>query len=105
MEEKQDFKIKKMSKEKIAAMSYLWVLCLIPLFISKDEFVQFHAKQGFALFLVEVLLVLIAWIPIIGWTLGVLVISLAILGFKKALAGEKWKMPFIYELSKKINLK
>ena len=38
----------------MAIISYISILCLIPLFASKDsEFAQFHAKQGFNLFILE----------------------------------------------------
>ncbi|MDD3284337.1 MAG: hypothetical protein PHZ07_01960 [Patescibacteria group bacterium] len=97
--------LKNLSKEKIAAMSYLWILCFIPFIISKDEFVRFHAKQGFVLFVIEVLLVFVGWIPIIGQILIVLIIITAVLGFRSAIEGKKWEIPFVYELSKKINIK
>lgn len=38
----------------MAVISYISILCLIPLFVSKDsKFAQFHAKQGFNLFILE----------------------------------------------------
>jgi len=42
----------KMDENKIMAiLSYLSILCLIPLFTKKDnEFVYYHAKQGLVLF-------------------------------------------------------
>ena len=46
------------NKNGLAALSYLWVLCLVPLLGSKDEFVKFHAKQGFVLFVFELGLIL-----------------------------------------------
>ena len=34
----------------IAAASYIWVLCLIPLLFKREsKFAQFHAKQGLLL--------------------------------------------------------
>lgn len=97
--------LKSLSKEKLAAMSYLWVFCIIPLIVSKDEFVKFHAKQGFVLFIIEVLLIPIGWIPVVGQILIILVIVAAILGFQNAIQGKKWEIPFIYDWSKKINIK
>jgi len=39
-----------------AALSYVWILCLYPLLFRKDSaFIQFHAKQGVALFVLEIL--------------------------------------------------
>lgn len=89
---------------KMAALSYFWALCLIPLLGSKDEFVKFHAKQGFVLFIFELVLSLVGWIPIIGWLASVAVVLIAIIGVIKALNGKKWKIPYVYGWSKKIKI-
>jgi fumarate reductase subunit D len=110
MEEKKESNIfeeasKKVSnKNGLAALSYLWVLCLVPLLGSKDEFVKFHAKQGFVLFILELALVLVAWIPFIGWLISLIVAIVAIIGIIKALNGEKWEIPYVYNWSKKIKI-
>ncbi len=89
----------------MASFSYLWILCLVPLFLKRQsKFAQFHAKQGFILLVVEVIMSVLMWIPVIGKILFIGVIILAILGFIKAYNGEYWKMPFIYKWSQKINL-
>ena len=92
------------NKNGLAALSYVWVLCLVPLLGSKDEFVKFHARQGFVLFIIELALVLVGWIPVIGWLLSLAVGIVAIIGLIKALNGEKWEIPYIYNLSKKIKI-
>lgn len=86
----------------LAAIGYIWILFLVPLFLKKDsKFVQFHAKQAMVLFIVEV----VAWIiPVIGWIIGILALVLALLGIKAALDGKYWEMPFIGKYAKKINL-
>jgi len=85
----------------VAALSYIWLLFLIPMLLKKDsKFCQFHAKQGLILFLFS----LIAWFPIIGWLVGLAIIIISVMGIVKTLAGESWEVPFIYDLSKKINL-
>lgn len=89
----------------VAALSYVWILCLVPLLLKKNsEYCQFHAKQGLVLFVVEVLGWLVMWIPFIGFILGILIVILAILGFINALQGKYWDMPFLSEYAKKINL-
>lgn len=92
------------NKNGLAALSYLWVLCLVPLLGSKDEFVKFHAKQGFVLFIIEVGLALVGWIPVIGWLASLIVAIVAIIGLIKALNGEKWEIPYVYDWSKKIKI-
>ncbi|MEA1962624.1 MAG: DUF4870 domain-containing protein [Patescibacteria group bacterium] len=89
----------------VAALSYVWVLCLVPLLTKKkSKFAQFHAKQGLVLFIIEIIGTFIFWIPLIGWTLGIVLLVVAIMGVLKALNGEWWKIPYVYDWSKKFNL-
>lgn len=85
----------------VAALSYVWILFLIPLLGKKrSKFSQFHAKQGLILFLLS----FVAWFPLIGWLIGLSIIIISIIGILKCLEGTWWKAPYVYELSKKINL-
>ena len=86
----------------IAAIGYVWVLCLVPLLLKrKSNFAQFHAKQGLILFIIEVL----GWlVPGIGWILVFIAGILAIVGIVMALDGKYWKMPFLYQFVEKLNL-
>ncbi|HAM88847.1 MAG: hypothetical protein US83_C0006G0083 [Candidatus Falkowbacteria bacterium GW2011_GWC2_38_22] len=89
----------------VAALSYIWVLCLVPLITKKkSKFAQFHAKQGLALFIIEIIGTFVFWIPLIGWALAIAVLVVSILGILKALNGEWWKIPYVYDFSKKFNL-
>ena len=85
----------------MAAISYLWIVSIIMLLIKKDsKFVQFHAKQGFILFIASIIL----WfIPVLGWILNLLVVVLVVVGFIKAFSGEYWKIPVVASLAEKIN--
>ncbi len=103
MTEKKIFDADIEENKVIAALSYLWILFLIPLLLKRDsKFVQFHAKQGLVLFIIEFIVSFIAWIPLIGWVLFLAVIITAILGFIKAYNGESWEIPFIYKWSQKM---
>lgn len=89
----------------VAAFGYVWILCLVPLFAKKDsKFAQFHGKQGLILFIVEIVGMLVFWIPVVGWILAIIVIVLAVLGIVQALQGRYWEMPVIGPWAKKINL-
>jgi len=89
----------------IAALSYVWILFLIPMLTKRrSKFCQFHAKQGLILFIIEVIAGLIFWVPYIGQLLMLVIAIVAIMGIIKALNGEWWKIPYIYDWSKKINL-
>ena len=85
----------------MAALSYVWIISLVMLVIRRqDAFIQFHAKQALILFILS----LFAWIPVLGWILGLLVLIAMILGFVNAWQGKEYQLPFIYEWSKKIHL-
>jgi len=93
-----------------AALSYIWVLVLIPLLTKKDsEFCQFHAKQGLVLFISSFVVMVLGMIPILGWLIilplgWLFVLILSILGIINALAGKQWEMPYLGQYAKKINL-
>jgi fumarate reductase subunit D len=103
----------------VASLSYLVFLCFFSLWRSKDdEFVRFHARQGFLLLVAEC--VAIVTIVILELTLGrvrfvgfivVLVLqlitglgalTLSVVGFVKALFGEYWHLPFLGEYGEKV---
>lgn len=89
----------------IAAIGYMWILCLVPLFLKRNSrFAQFHAKQGLVLFIAEVVGWLIFWIPLIGWLLGAFVVVMAMMGIMNALQGKFWEMPLLGKYARKINL-
>ena len=89
----------------IAALSYAWILCLVPLLGKrKSKFAQFHAKQGLVLFIIELIGTLVYWFPIFGQALMLVLVVVSIMGIIKTLNGEWWKIPYIYDWSKKINI-
>ncbi len=103
MEEKMENKkepMKTNDSSLMAALSYLWILSVVMLVIKKDDsFIIFHAKQGLILFIASFL----SWIPGIGWILGLVILALVIIGFIKALSGERYKMPVVGNLAEKIH--
>lgn len=89
----------------VAALSYVWILFLIPLLLNRDsKFSQFHARQGLILCIIEIVGSLVFWIPVVGQILFLLVLIIAVMGFIKTLQGEWWKAPLIYRWSEKIKL-
>lgn len=99
-------------------LSYISILCLIPLLTEKnDSYVQFHAKQGTNLFIIEVIVGIVGgiltgilnFIPfiggflsgIIGFATGVLSLCffvLSILGIVNACNGEMKPLPVIEKI-------
>lgn len=89
----------------VAALSYAWILCLVPLLGKRDsKFAQFHAKQGLVLFGIELLASFFVWFQPFHALFMMAVVIVSVIGIYKALNGEWWKVPYVYEWSKKINL-
>ena len=91
-------------------LSYLGILGIIPLLVEKDAEVQWHAKNGIALFLsviaVGIIGTILGFVPLLGWvlscglfpliTIGYFI--LIVVGIMKALKGEKLRLPVIADL-------
>ena len=86
-------------------LSYLWVLALVPLLLEKDDSeVQWHAKNGLALFVAElilwVILAVLGLVPVLGcilvpvW-LGLSVAGIVVhsIGIVKGINGERFIVP------------
>lgn len=89
----------------MAALSYIGLLFLVPMLAKKDsKFAQAHAKQGMVLFIAVVIVSFIAWIPVIGWLLGVAAVVIMIMGVVNTLQGKYWPIPLLHDLTTKFNL-
>ena len=91
-----------------AILSYLWILCLVPLILKKDnKFALFHAKQGLILFIGELVVGFVGVIPILGWMIlffGTALFGLlSLIGIVQVLMGNFWKMPVVGDIAEKIN--
>lgn len=91
-----------------AILSYLWILCLVPLILKKDnKFAMFHAKQGLVLFIGELVVSFVGMIPILGWLIflaGTPIFGvLSLIGIVQVLMGNFWKMPVAGDIAEKIN--
>jgi uncharacterized membrane protein len=84
-----------------AFVGYLGILCLIPLLAKKDSpFAQFHAKQGLILTIAG----FFAWVPVVGWILGIAAFIFWIMGIISVFSGNMKPLPIVGELAKKINI-
>ncbi len=100
----------------MGVLSYLGILCLIPLLAAKDsEFAQFHAKQGLTLFALEIVLWVVNFvlgmifiasvgyggfglysiISMLMWLIYLGVLVLAIIGIVNAVGKKKTPLPII----------
>jgi uncharacterized membrane protein len=108
----------------LAATSYLFIACLFVIYEikqrPKDDFVRFHVRQAFALFFVEIVLIVLAvvlgnslgHIPVLGAILmilfrlagGLLAVGLSVWGFIEALGGQRWQLPILGEYASRVPL-
>jgi len=93
------------------ALSYLWILAVVPLIVEKDDAeVQWHAKHGLVLLVVEIILyailAVVSMVPVIGCVtmflpivvfLGFLVVR--ILCITKGINGERFTLPVISDFA------
>jgi|694.fasta_scaffold01486_22 uncharacterized membrane protein len=93
--------LKEMSPETLySVLSYFPFLCVIIYIVREDsEDIRFHSKQGVIIFLFY----LASVFPLIGLLSLLAGLTLSIVGASKAYKGIKYKIPYIYDLSRKIN--
>jgi len=88
----------------MAAMSYLGILCFVPLLRNRDdEFVYFHAKQGLIIWMWGVLAVFALHLPGVGkWLFSVSAMAIAvfsIIGIVSVMLNRAWKIPFVHSVA------
>lgn len=106
----------------LAALSYVCIGSLLVLYEirqrPRDSFVSFHARQGFALFFVEIVLLILYFVldnslgavKVLGALVmivyrlaaGLATVGLSVWGFVEALGGERWEMPFLASYAKRV---
>ena len=91
----------------LGILCYLAIFILIPIFMVKDsKFVRFHIKQGFPLFILDLVIsvlgFLLGWIPVVGtvfgWifgAIGLVLVVLSILGIVNVVQGKEEELPFV----------
>lgn len=101
---KEDIEQNKM----MAVIGYVSILCFLPLLLKKDSpYAQFHAKQGLALFVIEVASFVLSWTVILApvSTIVSFVCLLATLyGMYFAMNGEQKEIPGVSNIVKMLNL-
>jgi fumarate reductase subunit D len=88
-----------------AALSYVWVLCLIPVFFGKKRpFVEFHARQGLVLLILWLVVSLLSWVPIVGQLAVLVLLIVSIIGVVKTMKGEEWEIPVLGKYARQIKI-
>jgi uncharacterized membrane protein len=108
----------------LAAMAYAFVLAIFVLYEARrrpqDDYLRYHARQGFALFFAEFTLLVVSMIfhytlgrlEVVGlvlmmtWdlVLGLLAVGVSAMGFMYGLSGERWQMPVIGRYANRVPL-
>lgn len=98
------------SAKVICILDYFSVLCLLGLFVEKDNpDVRFHTNQGLILFLLEVVIgvvsTILGWIPILGFIIRIICsllslgcVALAIVGIVNVAQNQRRPLPVIGKL-------
>ncbi len=84
----------------LSFISYLGILCLVPLIINRDdEYVAFHARQGLVLWIWGVLAIFGLYVPVLGpmfFSVSALLIMIfSIIGLLSVVLTRAWKIPVI----------
>lgn len=104
-----------------AAVGYLFFFCFFALWKGREsDFIRFHSRQAFLLFLAECVSFLaiiildrtLGRLPFLGLLLVILAqifvylaaLFLSVMGFVKALFGERWVLPFFGQYGEKVPL-
>ncbi len=99
-------KISDMRRRTMAALSYLGVLCFIPLhFCREDHFVIFHARQGIIIWMWTVIALFAFAIPGTRWIFSIsilMIAALSVVGIVSALFLQAWKLPLISNLAERL---
>lgn len=89
-----------------AVLSYLSILCIIPLVLKRDNpFVLSHGKQGLVLFIGEVAVFVVS--VILEWILRPSIFVFGVFslwGIMEALKGQYVRMPVVSDIADKITL-
>lgn len=87
-----------------AALAYIPLVCLIPLFLNRDDpFIQRHARQGFILFMI-ILLAMLLKIDVIWHIIIAIAIAAAVVGALGILLRGDIKIPVLSELAEKLHI-
>src|ERR1041385_1538493 len=100
----------------MVVLSYLWILCLIPLLTKKDDSeVQWHAKNGLAILIAEIVVwVLFAIVGIVArrilfagcgiatiqCVIWIIFLVIRVMAIIKGVNGQRFRVPMISEIGR-----
>ena len=82
-----------MDKKTTDMVAYLtWIGLLIAFLAGDRENSKFHLNQALVIWLAGLIL---AWIPCVGWIIGIVLFAFAVMGFISAFNGEEKALPIV----------
>ena len=99
----------------LAALAYAFVVAVFVVYEARrrphDDYLRFHARQGFVLFFAEFALLVVSmilnqtigrievlgFVLMVTWNLctGLAAVGVSVMGFMYALSGERWHLPVL----------
>jgi len=80
----------------LAVLPYLYVLLIIPLFFrKKSAYLDYHLKQGSALFVVYTLFIFSFLVPLLPWFMAVFILFCLGVGITNAITSREKPLPLI----------
>lgn len=82
--------------------AYLHLLIVLPLiFKRKDQFVQYHIKQGIAVLFIWVLFLFSFFVPVLPWLFGFLLLVLILAGITNVIMSRERPLPLIGRIAER----
>lgn len=89
----------------LAVLSYIHILAIVPLlFGRRNEFVHYHAKQGFFLLIIWVLAGFALYLPFLPWVFFVLIFVDILFGLIHVALGKTRPMPLMGKLAERMSV-
>lgn len=82
----------------VGVLSYVtiigWIVAIVLHSNNRSEFGAYHLRQSLGLFLTALI---VTWIPVIGWLLGIVIFAFLIVGLIYAIQEDMKPVPFVGE--------
>jgi uncharacterized membrane protein len=109
----------------LSALAYAFVVAVFVVYEARrrphDDYLRFHARQGFVLFFAEFALLVVSmilnqtigridvlgFVLMVTWNLctGLAAVGVSVMGFMYALSGERWHLPVLGNFANRVPLR
>ena len=90
----------------MAALSYLGVLCFVPLLYCRDDpFVHFHSRQGLVIWMWGVVAMFMVSLPfgrLFFSFSSTAILVFSVIGLISVLLGQTWRLPLVHGLAERL---